>query len=120
MLIQEAIKKAEAVNGGIINRAADINGVYYSPIGNFDSFIIVPKGRSTPDINKVEAWTPCTTELLGDDWEVYKQDKIQSIDELKDILKSAHKFIKETLDVVNEEIGLIKNLEAQIKEFEEA
>ena len=46
MLIQEAIKKAEAVNGGIMNKAAKVNGVYYSPIGNFDSFLIVPIGQT--------------------------------------------------------------------------
>ena len=31
-----------------MNKAAKVNGVYYSPIGNFDSFLIVPIGQTIP------------------------------------------------------------------------
>ena len=119
MIIQEAIKKAEAVKGGIINKAADVNGVYYSPIGNFDSFIIVPKGRATPEPGDVREWTPCTTELLGDDWEVYRQKKISSTDELREILNNAAKFIVETLEVVAAELDLLKDIKEHLKYEEE-
>lgn len=118
MLIQEAIRKAEAVNGGIMNKAAKVNGVYYSPIGNFDSFLIVPIGQTIPKPGKVKTWSPCTTELLGEDWEVYETDKRQEMtsdEELREILMQAKTFIKDSLDMISLELDLLKEIEIEIK-----
>lgn len=122
MLIQEAIKKAEAVNGGIMNKAAKVNGVYYSPIGNFDSFLIVPIGQTIPMPGEIKTWSPCSTELLGDDWEVYKADKRQEItsdEELREILIQARTFIKDSLDLISLELDLLKEIENELRKGQE-
>lgn len=116
MLIQEAIKKAEAVNGGIMNKAAKVNGVYYSPIGNFDSFLIVPIGQTIPKPGKVKTWSPCTTELLGEDWEVYKVDEYKR---LKDLFKQAKATVKESLEIISAQISVLKEIEDEIRKGQE-
>ena len=116
MLIQEAIKKAEAVNGGIMNKAAKVNGVYYSPIGNFDSFMVIPIGKTLPKLGDTKLWTPCSTELLGDDWEVYEIDEYKR---LKDLFKQAKATVKESLDIISAQISVLKEIEDELRKGQE-